>query len=241
MVKGIILELRECSWGQDLSFYDPKWVQTCGMPPWGICLDHLHPRLPSCYCLSVLSRSLLLLPWWAHGFETYVILTNNGPCHLQPSILRSWMSACLGHISATIQKSHLSVLQKYAELFILHNDQHEATMASMPITINILSVLASTALLTTDTFPGPTELWWEELYSWSVDKLGHLEYFLPRSPQEHANLNKQQGGVTTLDQLTKPVPTKPPQQCPTPCLHQLTNCNCGCNMLVTCYLNTNVA
>jgi hypothetical protein len=75
------------------------------------------------------------------------------------------MSACLGHISSTIQKSHLSVLQKYAELFILHNDQHEATMASLPITINILSVLASTVLLTTDTFPGTTELWWEELYS----------------------------------------------------------------------------
>ena len=44
-----------------------------------------------------------------------------------------------------------------------------------------------------------------------LKRLGHLEDFLPRCPQEAWQPLQVQatGGMTTLDQLTKPVPTKP--------------------------------
>jgi hypothetical protein len=66
-------------------------------------------------------------------------------------------------------------ISKY--IFMLKDAQRKAARASLPITNQTLTTLASTAILATDTFPCTNKLW-EELHpadkAWAVWKTAYL-------------------------------------------------------------------
>lgn len=165
--------------------------------------------------LSTSSRSSLLLPQRACGLETHVILTHNCSCHLQPYILwSSWMSACLEHAlldNFTIQKSLLNVIHKCWTLY-----PQKMTSTRLQWQVCPLLTISWLALPTSQPpwlpIPSPAPL--SSGKSFILTRLGHLEDFLPWCPQEVCQSLQATGGMTTLDQLTKPAPTKPPAAMP---------------------------
>ena len=115
--KVIILKLRECSWGAGSIIL---WIiikaNVWNTPVRNPLLGPLASKTEAFEASEHIIKLVIVTVRWARGFKTHVILTQNGSCHLQPS-------ACLEHALIdylTIQKSHLSVLQNYAELFILN-------------------------------------------------------------------------------------------------------------------------
>jgi hypothetical protein len=70
------------------------------------------------------------------------------------------------------------------------NDQHKATMASLPIADNILTCLAYiTAPLTANTFPCTTQLG-EELYTYKTWSPGRLPTLVPTGSVPIATSNR---------------------------------------------------
>jgi hypothetical protein len=82
-------------------------------------------------------------------------------------------------VSLTIQMSQYygGTLDIPEYIFLLEDTQRKAARASLPITDQTLTILASTALLATVTFPHTTELW-EELdpadMTWAARKTAYL-------------------------------------------------------------------
>ncbi len=81
-------------------------------------------------------------------------------------------------------------------IFMLEDAQHKAARASLPVTNQTLTVLASTALLAADTFHCTTKLW-EELYptnkTWASWKTAYLAAHKKRANHFHAT-----GGADNL-------------------------------------------
>jgi hypothetical protein len=75
-------------------------------------------------------------------------------------------------------------------IFLLEDAQRKAARACLPITDQTLTVLASTPLLATNTFPRTTELW-EELdpadKTWAAWKTAYLSVHKKRANRLHAN------------------------------------------------------
>jgi hypothetical protein len=106
-------------------------------------------------------------------------------------------------VSLTIQMSQYYKgapgIPKY--IFLLEDAQRRAARARLPVTDQTLTVLASTALLATDTFPCTTELW-EELdptnKTWATWKTAYL-------PAQKKSVPL--GRLTTWAKPTQPTPT----------------------------------
>jgi hypothetical protein len=81
-------------------------------------------------------------------------------------------------------------------IFLLEDTQRKAARAHLPVTDHTLTILASTALLATDTFPRTTELW-EELdpanKTWAAWKTVYLA-----AHKKRANRLRATGGVDYL-------------------------------------------
>ncbi len=111
---------------------------------------------------------------------------------------RSGSLHALEVVSLTIQMSkyYEGTLDILKYIFLLEDAQHKAARARLPVTNQTLTVLASTTLLATDTFPRKTELW-EELdpanKTWAAWKTAYLA-----AHKKRANCLSATGGADYL-------------------------------------------